>query len=108
MEVNPALYNPFQEVRGYADGRRKIVIEELVAWVLVQLMQAGMEGCTPAGLMMPGLSQFIYQLRKAGVKIETIRTNEPDAGDGLRLRYVLRSEIAITELVLTKALRYAA
>lgn len=107
LQINPLLRNPFKKARVYADGRRKIDLDGPLCWVLVQLMDAGPLGCTPGGLKaalpgfwMPPLSQLIHRLRKAGVVIETVRTNAPDTGGGLNLRYVLRSEIAITAVEL--------
>ncbi|WP_457091744.1 winged helix domain-containing protein [Microvirga sp. P5_D2] len=104
--TNPMINNPFKEILGYADDRHKLKLEGDLAWVLIHLMQAGRVGCTPVGLMAPGLSLFIGELRKAGVAIDTVRTKQPMQG-GFRLRYILRSNIIITGINLTKAYNYA-
>jgi hypothetical protein len=104
-KINPIVRNPFEEIRGYADGR-KFVLEGHLAWTLIQFMQAGDQGCTPADLMAPGLSQIVHQLRKVDLTFATIPENDPRIGKGFRLRYVLRSKVSITDFTLKAGYRY--
>lgn len=106
LRTNPIIQNPFKEIRGYVDERHKLKLEGDLAWTLIHLMQAGRLGCTPEGLIIPGLSQFICQLRKAGIGIETVRAKDRK-GRGFSLRYILHSEILITGIDLTEAFNYA-
>lgn len=87
---------PFKKICGYADDRYKFELEEDLANVLSRLIEAGDLGCAPDDLNISSVSQRISQLRNAGVKIKSVRTNSPAAGKGLHLRYVLVSNIVIT------------
>jgi hypothetical protein len=108
VKINPIVNNPFKEIRGYIDGRRKFTVERDLAWALVHLMEAGMAGYTLDGGMAPLSSEEICKLRRMGMEIETVRSKVPGGQVGFRLRYVLRSAIAITEIQLTEKFRYIA
>jgi hypothetical protein len=87
---------PFKKICGCADDRYKFELEEDLATALSHLIEAGELGCAPADLNISSASQRISQLRSAGLKIKSVRTNNPAAGKGLHLRYVLGSNIVIT------------
>ncbi|GEO16955.1 winged helix domain-containing protein [Microvirga aerophila] len=108
LQINSFLHNPIEEIRGHADGYREFTVQGHAALALLHLMQAGKSGYAPTGLMMPAWHQFVRQVRKAGAVIDTVRSNHFDkAHRGLRLRYVLRSEITITSLKLAKGYNHA-
>lgn len=96
-----------KEVRGYIDGRRAFTIKGRLAPTLLNLMQAGMGGYMFNEQMAPFSSTDVSRLRKIMV-IETIRWNGLDGRTRFHVRYVLRSQITITEIKLTEMFRYVA
>lgn len=62
-------------------------------WALEALKLAGNEGCTPIKNPAPRWSAYVFNLRGAGVEIETV--NEAHGGEfaGHHARYVLRSDV---------------
>lgn len=106
--INPIVHNPFKEIRGHIDGRHKFAVKGSLAFAVVYLMEAGMAGYTLGGFMAPFGSDAVSKLRKLGMVIETGRSNVPGGGVHFRLRYVLRSQISITEIKLTEKFRYVA
>ena len=67
------------------------------AWALQQLRAANENGCTPIDHPGPRWSSYVHKLRKLGLVIETVTEKHggPFAGD--HARYVLRTDITITE-----------
>ena len=63
------------------------------AWLLARLCQAGATGCDPRKDCAPRWSEYVRQLRRRGVRIETVM--EPHGGKfpGIHGRYVLRSRV---------------
>jgi hypothetical protein len=108
LRINSYKHKPFKKIYGYADDRYKLELEDDLAHALSHLIEAGELGCAPADLNISSVSQRISQLRSVGVKIKSVRTNNPAAGKGLHLRYVLGSNIVITGFELSKDVRYAA
>jgi hypothetical protein len=96
LRINPFTSKPFKKIYGYADDRCKLALEKDLANTLGRLIEAGELGCAPADLNISSVSQRISQLRSMGVKIKSVRANNPAAGKGLHLRYVLGSNIVIT------------
>lgn len=62
-------------------------------WALDHLINAGAEGCTPITEPAPRWSTYVFNLRRAGIAIET--RHEPHAGPfpGHHARYVLVSRM---------------
>ncbi len=85
-KVTLGVENPGQE-------RRYILVSGRVRWALECLIAAGTKGCTPIDTPGPRWSDYVFNLRAAGVDIETI--TEPHEGpfSGTHARYVLRSRI---------------
>jgi hypothetical protein len=108
LRITPNKHKPFKKIYGYADDCYKLELEDDLANALSHLIQAGELGCTPADLNISSVSQRISQLRNAGVKVKTVRANNPATGKGLHLRYVLGSTIVITGFELNKEGRYVA
>ncbi len=96
LRINPFTHKPFKKIYGYADDYYKLELEDDLANVLSRLMEAAELGCAPADLRISSVSQRISQLRNMGVKIKSVRANNPAAGKGLHLRYVLGSNVVIT------------
>lgn len=62
-------------------------------WALEQLIRAGRRGCTPIKNPSPRLSAYIHNLRKLGVKIETLTERHEGPYAGTHARYVLRAQV---------------
>lgn len=76
------------------DGTQKrIAIQGRDRWALESLWRAGLSGCTPIDNPAPRWSAYVFDLREAGVEIETI--TEKHLGDfpGHHARYVLKSRV---------------
>ena len=71
----------------------RIAVKGRDRWALECLIAAGEKGCTSVDNPAPRWSAYIFNLRRAGVLIETI--NEPHNGPfpGTHARYVLRSTV---------------
>jgi hypothetical protein len=65
------------------------------AWALTELSAAGERGCTPIDHPGPRWSAYVYDLRKLGIVIETIRERHGGPFSGEHARYVLRSRVVI-------------
>ena len=96
LRINLYPHKPFKKIYGYVDDLYKLELEGDLVNVLSRLKEAGNLGCAPADLNISSVSQRISQLRNLGVKIKSVRMNNPAAGKGLHLRYVLGSNIVIT------------
>jgi hypothetical protein len=108
LRINSYKHKPFKKIYGYADDRYKLELEDDLAHALSYLIEAGELGCAPADIKISSVSQRISQLRSVGVRIKSVRTNDPAAGKGLHLRYVLGSNVVITGFELSKEGRYVA
>lgn len=62
-------------------------------WALECLIAAGYRGCTPIETPGPRWSAYTFNLRKAGVDIETITEPHDGPFSGNHARYVLRSRV---------------
>ena len=66
-------------------------------WALRELIQAGERGCTPLERVGPRWSAYIFNLRRLGLIIETIREAHGGQYAGHHARYVLRSRVRILD-----------
>ena len=62
-------------------------------WALQCLMAAGPKGCTPINTPGPRWSAYAFNLRTAGIEIETITEKHTGDFPGHHARYVLRSTV---------------
>jgi len=62
-------------------------------WALQCLMAAGPKGCTPIDHPGPRWAAYVFKLRDAGVKVETITEMHEGEFKGHHARYVLRSTV---------------
>ena len=60
-------------------------------WALERLIDAGETGCTPIHNLTPSWSAYVFNLRRSGVQIETLREEHSGDFSGNHARYVLRS-----------------
>lgn len=79
------------------EGPRYIVVSGRDRWALEALIAAGERGCTPIDTPGPRWSSYVFNLRAAGVAIDTI--TEPHDGPfaGTHARYVLRASVTRAE-----------
>lgn len=66
-------------------------------WALRELIQAGERGCTPIERVGPRWSAYVFNLRRLGLIIETIREAHGGTYAGHHARYVLRSRVRILD-----------
>ena len=85
----PAPY----DVQLKEDESRWVVVAGRDRWALEALMAAGDAGCTPIDTPGPRWSGYVWNLRSAGVPIETV--TEPHSGPfaGSHARYVLLASV---------------
>ena len=62
-------------------------------WALECVIAAGQKGCTPIDTPGPRWSSYVHNLRKLGLKIETITEPHDGPFKGTHARYVLRSTV---------------
>ncbi len=62
-------------------------------WALLNLIEAGPKGCTPIDNPAPRWSAYAFNLRKAGLNIETVHEPHGGAFSGTHGRYVLHSKV---------------
>lgn len=76
-------------------GTRVLKLTGRDAWTLDQLVRCGERGCTPIDNPAPRWSAYVHDLRKEGLRIETI--TEPHGGTfaGTHARYVLRTTVTV-------------
>jgi hypothetical protein len=104
--LKPELSNPKSS---YKQSQRNLVVAARItpdgpvlrvtgraAWALLELLKAGLKGCTPIDCPAPRWSEYVRKLRHDyGLVIETV--SEEHGGDfpGRHGRYVLRTPISI-------------
>jgi hypothetical protein len=79
------LHDTADPVRILVSGRNR--------WALECLILAGDRGCTPIEIIGPRVSAYVFNLRKMGVRIETLTEPHGGAFAGHHARYVLRSTV---------------
>lgn len=75
------------------EGARNIVVSGRDRWALEALIAAGAKGCTPIDTPGPRWSGYVFNLRNAGVPIETITEAHKGPFAGTHARYVLRASV---------------
>jgi hypothetical protein len=81
---------------GDADGP-VVIVRGREAWALRMLIASGERGCTPIDHPGPRWSGYVYDLRKFGIVIETVRERHGGEFPGDHARYVLRSHVIILD-----------
>lgn len=76
--------------RGVLTGRN--------AWALLELHNAGEDGCTPIDNPAPRWSAYVFNLRQDGVPIDTIHEAHKGAFPGTHAKYVLSKPIRIISI----------
>jgi len=74
-----------------------VILRGRDAWALLALKAANDSGCTNIDNPGPRWSGYVYNLRKAGIAVETIRESHGGPFPGQHARYVLRTPVAILE-----------
>jgi hypothetical protein len=74
-----------------------VVVRGREAWALMALIASGEQGCTPMDHPGPRWSSYVYDLRKLGIFIDTIRERHKGPFPGEHARYVLRSRITVLD-----------
>lgn len=67
------------------------------AWALLQLLKEGPRGCTPINNPGPRWSGYVFNLRQMGLAIETIDERHGGPFAGTHARYVLKSQVRVTD-----------
>ncbi|PLX37070.1 MAG: hypothetical protein C0606_11175 [Hyphomicrobiales bacterium] len=89
-------------VRTKADPSRSVTVNGRLAWTLHHLIDAGAQGITPIERPAPRWSEYVHQLRKCGLEIETIREKHSGPFPGNHGRYVLRTPVEVVKAVSAK------
>ncbi len=78
-----------------ASGARSVLLKGRDLWALVELINAGAQGCTPIENPAPRWSAYVFNLRQSGIEIETVHEGHKGAFPGKHGRYVLRSDVRL-------------
>ncbi len=65
------------------------------AWALLNLIEAGVAGCTPIDNPAPRWSHYVWLLRGSGFKVETIHKDHAGPFSGTHARYLLHDHVTI-------------
>jgi hypothetical protein len=79
------------------DDGRLVTVRGREAWALLALQAAGERGCTPIDHPGPRWSGYVYDLRRLGIVIESVREHHGGEYPGDHVRYVLRSRVVILD-----------
>lgn len=71
----------------------RITVKGRDRWALESLIRAGRKGCTPIDHPGPRWSAYVFNLRGAGVEIETITELHEGDFKGHHARYICRSTV---------------
>jgi len=85
-------------VRAGIDAAGVVMVLGRAAWALVELVHSGTSGCSYIDKPAPRWSAYVYELRKLGIAVETIRESHGGPFPGSHARYVLRSRVTILEM----------
>jgi len=84
------------------NGARSIVtVTGRERWALEALIASGNRGCTPIETPGPRWSAYVHDLRRLGVKIDTVHERHAGPFAGRHARFVLRSRVVRIEGVAT-------
>jgi len=72
------------------------------AWALQQLVASGATGVTPLERPAPRWSDYILQLRRSGLNIETIPEKHSGLFSGMHGRYVLHDKLKLETIAKTE------
>lgn len=85
-------------IRSEAEWKR---LKGRQAWTLAQLHKAGPRGCATIDRPAPRWSQYVMDLRRRGLAIETVREDHGGTFPGQHGRYVLHTEIDLRDDLVT-------
>jgi hypothetical protein len=74
---------------------RRVSVIGREAWALLELVEAGTEGCTPIDNPAPRWAHYTYLLRKNGFLIETINEKHGGPFSGNHARYLLHDVVTL-------------
>lgn len=75
--------------------RRTIAIKGREAWALLNLIEAGVTGCTPITTPGPRWSHYIWLLRGDGFMVETVNEGHGGPFSGSHARYRLHDHVTV-------------
>ena len=78
--------------------RPAIILTGRDAWALQALVHAGAKGVTPIDTPGPRWSGYVFNLRRAGLKIETRHEKHGPPFAGTHARYVLHDTVQIERM----------
>lgn len=92
MSKDVAQYSAFRIING--DIKPFVIkVKGRDRWALEALIAAGKNGCTPVQNPAPRWSAYIFNLRRSGIRIETLHEQNKGEFAGTHARYILRSTI---------------
>jgi hypothetical protein len=74
---------------------RRVAVNGREAWALLNLVEAGVTGCTPITTPGPRWSHYVWLLRGDGFKIETIHEDHGGPFAGSHARYLLHDDVTL-------------
>ena len=74
---------------------RRVSVVGREAWALLELVEAGVTGCTPITHPGPRWSDYILKLRRDGFKVETINEKHGGPFSGSHARYLLHDVVTL-------------
>ena len=74
---------------------RRIAVLGREAWALLNLVEAGVSGCTPITTPGPRWSDYVFKLRRDGIVVETEHEEHGGPFKGSHARYKLKSNVTL-------------
>lgn len=74
---------------------RRIMLIGREAWAMLELVEAGIRGCTPIDNPAPRWSHYVWLLRGHGIKVETIHEDHGGPFSGSHARYLLHDAVTL-------------
>lgn len=74
---------------------RRIALTGREAWALLNLVEAGVKGCTPITAPGPRWSHYVWLLRGDGFKVETLHEDHAGPFAGSHARYLLHDVVTL-------------
>ncbi|MEQ1768504.1 MAG: hypothetical protein ABL879_01580 [Devosia sp.] len=75
--------------------RRRVSVLGREAWALLELVEAGVTGCTPIDNPAPRWSHYVRLLRRDGFRVETIHEDHAGPFSGSHARYLLHDQVTL-------------